>query len=105
MGVSLGNSAEVENDSAKLILDNECKRALTLLKPNENTEEAPICLLVTRASNLCEDLNDEENLLDGEFAIEQPAIGNSKRIRKKKKVIDKAPLRRSTRTKFKKSYS
>jgi hypothetical protein len=82
MGVSLGNSAEVENDSAKLILDNECKRALTLLKPNENTEEAPICLLVTRASNLCEDLNDEENLLDDELAIEKPAVVNCARIKR-----------------------
>jgi hypothetical protein len=105
MGVSLGNSTEVENVSAKVILDNECRRSLTLLKPNENSDEVGICLLVNRASSLCEDLNDEENLLDDEFSIEQPTVVNGAKIKKKKKAVDKAPLRRSTRTKFKKSYS
>jgi hypothetical protein len=50
-------------------------------------------------------LNDEENLLDDEFAIEQPTVVNGAKIKKNKKAVDKAPLRRSTRTKFKKSYS
>jgi hypothetical protein len=54
MGVSLGNSSDTENESAKLILDNEFRRSLTLLKPAENIENAPICLLVNRALNLCE---------------------------------------------------
>jgi hypothetical protein len=98
----LGNSTEVENVSAKVILDNECRRSLTLLKTNENSDEVRICLLVNRAASLCEDLNDEENLLDDEFAIEQPTVVNGAKIKKNKKAVDKAPLRRSTRTKFKK---
>jgi hypothetical protein len=35
MGVSMGTSPEEENESAKLILDNEFQRSLTLLKPKE----------------------------------------------------------------------
>jgi hypothetical protein len=57
-------------------------RSLTLLKPNENTEEVPICLLVNRASNLCENLNDEKSLLDDELAIEKPAVVNCARIKR-----------------------
>jgi hypothetical protein len=62
-------------------------RSLTLLKPNENTDEVPICLLVNRASHLCHDLNNEENLLDDEFAIEQPDVVHSARIFKKRPLI------------------
>jgi hypothetical protein len=50
-------------------------------------------------------LNDEENLLDDDLALEQPAEVKINRKKNKKKSFDKAPLRRSTRTKFKKPYS
>jgi hypothetical protein len=68
----------------------------------KNSEIVPNCLVVNRASNLCEDLNDEENMFDDDVAIDLPVEVKATR---KKKSLDKVPLRRSTRTKFKKLYS
>jgi hypothetical protein len=61
--------------------------------------------VVNRASNLCEDLNDEENMFDDDVAIDLPVEVKATRKKNKKKSLDKVPLRRSTRTKFKKLYS
>jgi hypothetical protein len=105
MGVSMGVSNKAEFESASLILDNEFQRSMTILKNNENHESAPSCLIVKKASNLCEDLIDEENMLDDDIAIDLPVEVKAIKKRNKKKSFDKAPLRRSTRTRFKKTFS
>jgi hypothetical protein len=63
----------------------------------------PSCLIVKKASNLCEDLIDEENMLDDDIAIDLPVEVKAIKKRNKKKSLDKEPLRRSTRTIFKKN--
>jgi hypothetical protein len=105
MGVSMGVSNKAEIESASLILNNEFQRSMTILKNNENHESMPSCLIVKKASNLCEDLIDEENMLDDDIAIDLPVEVKAIKKRNKKKSLDKAPLRRSTRTRFKKTFS
>jgi hypothetical protein len=105
MGVSMGVSNKAEIESASLILNNEFERSMTILKNNENHESMPSCLIVKKASNLCEDLIDEENMLDDDIAIDLPVEVKAIKKRNKKKSLDKAPLRRSTRTRFKKTFS
>jgi hypothetical protein len=79
LGVSLGNSKNEAIKSAKLILDNEFSRSLTMLHTHsENTssgENLQQCLIVNKASNLCEDLVDEEDLSD-EPIIDVPLPNN-----------------------------
>jgi hypothetical protein len=108
LGVSLGNSRDEEFAAAKIILDNELNRSLTMLRTSTENEyindDAPTCLIVNRASNLCEDLVDEEDMINDNL-IDNTEVHNTNRQRKKKKSYDKGNLRRSTRIRFKKSYS
>jgi hypothetical protein len=87
MGVSMGTSIQAENESAILILDNEFKRSLTILKTKDNTEIVPSCVVVNRASNLYEDLNDEENMLDDDLAIDLPVEVKATRKKKQEEVV------------------
>jgi hypothetical protein len=108
LGVSLGNSRDEELAAAKIILDNELNRSITMLRTSTENEhindDAPTCLIVNRASNLCEDLVDEEDMIHDNL-IDNTEMHNNNRQRKKKKSYDKANLRRSTRIRIKKSYS
>jgi hypothetical protein len=70
----LGNSHSECIKAAKLIKDYELQRSITMLKCTDqlgkNTEGASFCLAVSRASDLCDDLEGEEDLLrDGEVDI------------------------------------
>jgi hypothetical protein len=74
---------------------------------SENTssgENLQQCLIVNKASNLCEDLVDEEDLSD-EPIIDVPLPNNVYKRQRKKKSYDKTNLRRSNRVRFKKVYS
>jgi hypothetical protein len=106
VGVSLGASHAERMESAKLIKHNELHRTLTILKNNDNrtdlVADVSQCLVVTRASNLCEDLEDEESLLD-EDVIEEPLNKCKTKPGRKKKSYDKANVRRSKRIRIKKS--
>jgi hypothetical protein len=108
LGVSLGNSKNEAIKSAKLILDNEFSRSLTMLNTNmENTssiENMQHCLIVNKASNLCEDLVHEEDIID-ETILDAPIPNNAHKRQRKKKSYDKTNLRRSNRVRFKKVYS
>jgi flagellar biosynthesis regulator FlaF len=99
--VSLGSTRSEAIASAKIILDNELNRSITMLRTSEENEsrkeDAPQCLIVNMASSLCEDLADEEDLIE-ENVLDIPVVNN--RQRKKNKSYDKANLRRSTRIRF-----
>jgi hypothetical protein len=101
LGVSLGSTRSEAIASAKIILDNELNRSITMLRTSEENEsrkeDAPQCLIVNMASSLCEDLADEEDLIE-ENVLDIPVVNN--RQRKKNKSYDKANLRRSTRIRF-----
>jgi hypothetical protein len=73
---------------------------MTLLKTSEGSEINPSCLVVNKASKLCEYLIDEENMLDDDISIYLLVEVKAIKRRNKKKSTDKAPLRRSTRTRF-----
>jgi hypothetical protein len=106
--LTIGKTINKEFAAAKIILDNELNRSLTMLRTSTENEyindDAPTCLIVNRASNLCEDLVDEEDMINDNL-IDNTEVHNTNRQRKKKKSYDKGNLRRSTRIRFKKSYS
>jgi hypothetical protein len=68
LGVSLGVNLEERLHAARLIKDIEKQRMLTFLNTNSTSENEslPLCLAVSRASNICEDLDevDEPSLDD-----------------------------------------
>jgi flagellar biosynthesis regulator FlaF len=82
LGVSLGSTRSEAIASAKIILDNELNRSITMLRTSEENgsrkEDAPQCLIVNRASSLCEDLADEEDLIE-ENILDIPVVNNRQR--------------------------
>jgi hypothetical protein len=69
-----------------------------MLKCNDqlakNTEDASICLVVSRASGLCDDLEAEEDFLRDD-EVEIPRAITRERKPHKKKSYDKKNVRRS----------
>jgi hypothetical protein len=63
IGISLGDTLESRLKSARLVKDIEKQRTVTFLNSanlqEQNTGEAPICLVISRASNLCDDLYED----------------------------------------------
>jgi hypothetical protein len=108
LGVSLGNSRDEEIKSAKLILENELPRSVTMLQTSDDStltnENRPQCLIVRKASNLCEDLLDDDDLI-GEHILDIPVTNKVQKKQRKKRSYDKNNLRRSTRVRVKKQYS
>jgi hypothetical protein len=110
IGVSLGENYDTISSSIKSIKDREGERTLTMLQKTVeervHTDEGPSSLVVSRVSNLCEDLVEDEEEhtgLNDQLDISVP-VQMVKRIRKKK-VYDYSNVRRSTRKKIKKQYS
>jgi hypothetical protein len=106
MGVSLGRSVTEKISAAHIIKENEFQRTLTMLKKNDdeslldnNGEHIP-CLIVSRASELVGDLDDDEHLLDAGLLSVSPVANKTKR-NKKKKSYDKTKVRRSNRIRTK----
>ena len=100
LGVSLGNSDADKLASARLIKENEVQRTLTILNNDtvsEKRDDPVPCLVVTRASALSGDLDDDESLFDDDF---QPVL-KKKKHNKKKKSYDKTKVRRSNRIRTK----
>jgi hypothetical protein len=100
LGVSLGVSLSECTKSAKIIKDVEKQRSITLLKCNDSL--ALNCMMVSRASDLCDDLEAEEDFLSDE-SLEMPKANTREKKTRKKKSYDKENVRRSTRVKFKPS--
>jgi hypothetical protein len=91
LGVSLGSSHSDCLKSAKIIKDFEVQRSITMLKCNDHLpqqhDNATLCMTVSRASELCDDLEEEEDFL-GDEEIEMPkGIIREKKVRKKSPTI------------------
>jgi hypothetical protein len=108
LGVSLGGSSEEQFKSLKLLKDNELQRTLTMLDNKksiiETGEFAPHCLVVSRASNLSEDLDDEESFINEDVPVAL-VPKNKAKVKRKNKSYDKTNVRRSSRIIIKKSKS
>jgi hypothetical protein len=109
LGVSLGKSkVEIEKSIRGLKLVEE-ERILTMLQKNEchidKGDEGLETLVLSKVSNLCEDLCEEEDIpLDFDDHIEhlKPVV-KVKKIRQRK-VYDTTNIRKSTRKRIKKQY-
>jgi hypothetical protein len=100
LGISMGNSHTEQISAAHKIKDNELQRTLTILKKNEsvsdNCGDMMPCLIVSHASDLVVDLDDEDHLMDDNVMCTSP-VANKIRRNKKKKSYDKNKVRRSNR--------
>jgi hypothetical protein len=88
LGVSMGSSYMDRVRSTRLIKDNELQRTLSILKNNDcvsdkGGDNVP-CLIVTRASDLLEDLEDDENIMEDNFVHLSPIVNKIKRNKKEK---------------------
>jgi hypothetical protein len=92
--------------AASLSKETEVQRSLTILKKNDAVVDKGLFdssnMLVSRASNLCEDLIDDENFLPDE-QIEHLVQDKKAVVSRRKKSYDKANVRRSTRIKLKRN--
>jgi hypothetical protein len=90
LGVSLGNSQSACIQSAKLIKEFEIQRTLTLLKcrdPVANSQENDsLCLAVSRASALCDDLDGDDDFLGDDVVDAPPIIKKDRKTRKKNRL-------------------
>jgi hypothetical protein len=96
----MGSSPTEKINAARIIKDNEFQRTLTILKKNESMldksgEQLP-CLIVSCASELFGDLDDDDFPLDADLLCASP-VTNKTRRNKKKKSYDKTKVRRSNR--------
>jgi hypothetical protein len=108
LGVSMGSSKKSGISAAKLIKENELQRALTILNKSDTVVDKEFVdssnLLVSKASNLCEDLVDEENsMIDDQ--VEHLIHDTKKNQSRRKKSYDRSKVRRSTRIKLKRNVS
>jgi hypothetical protein len=87
LGVSLGVSLSECIKSAKLIKNFEKQRSITLLKGNDTQSQK--CLLVSRASDLCDDLEAEEEFWSDENIEIPKVITRERKTRKKSLMIKK----------------
>ena len=105
LGVNIGYSVDKKRASTNMLNDNEVTRSLTILQKNiaddNNQDFGPHNLLVSHASNLCEDLINEEQEV---FVDESDLVGKSTKVgrTRKKKSYDKNNVRRSARLGLKK---
>jgi hypothetical protein len=100
LGVSLGKSHSECIKAARVIKDVELQRSLTMLKgsdqlvdKNENTS----CLVVSQASDLCDDLEGDDDFMGDDDDVGLPPVINKDRKTRKKKSYDKKNVRRSNR--------
>jgi hypothetical protein len=99
LGVSLGTSHPEFITSARLIKDVELERPLTMFRNSDNlVHDTASCLAVTRASDLCDDLDGDDHLDD---EINVPLVIPNVRKGHKTKSYDNKTVRRSNRVRFK----
>jgi hypothetical protein len=110
LGVSLGETDLEVAKSIKGIKMLEEKRILTILQKNMdenlNKEDGLSTLVMSKVSNLCEDLINDEGIpldLDDQLEHLKPVV-KEKRTRKKK-TYDTNNIRKSTRRIIKKKFS
>jgi hypothetical protein len=77
-----------------------------MLKCNDQSEKNQandtLCLAVSRASDLCNDLEDEENLVS-DVDVQIPQVVSREKKQRKRKSYDKKNVRRSNRVRVKPS--
>jgi hypothetical protein len=105
LGISMGSNSKSERAAAQLIKETEKQRVLTFLKNDKTLEEEatlPPCIVVSRASDLCEDLDDfsDENLDEHIDLLISHSVAKQTR---KKKSYDKTNVRRSDRLRIKRN--
>jgi hypothetical protein len=107
LGVSLGSSIQVAKNSIQCLKDKESERLLTILqKKSTSMDEGPSSLVVTRVSNLCEDLiDDEDNTLGSEEVLDSHITEVKEQKKRQRKIYDMTKVRRSTRKRTKKHFS
>jgi hypothetical protein len=110
LGISLGKSQDEICKSIKGIKMVEEERILTILKKNEteieNREEGLETLVLTKVSNLCEDLVEDDDIplgLDDQLDHLKPVIKVKKN--RQRKVYDTSNIRKSSRKRIKKQFS
>jgi hypothetical protein len=106
IGVSMGVNLDDRLHAARLIKDIEKQRMITFLDTSnssakEGLDTVPTCLAVSRASNLCEDL-DEEDQYFGEDHSQILIPRKENKCQRKKRSYDKTKVRRSDRLRLKK---
>jgi hypothetical protein len=107
IGVSMGVNLDDRLHAARLIKDIEKQRMITFLDTSnssakEGLDTVPTCLAVSRASNLCEDL-DEEDQYFGEDHSQILIPRKENKCQRKKRSYDKTKVRRSDRLRLKKT--
>jgi hypothetical protein len=68
----------------------------------KNQANDTLCLAVSRASDLCNDLEDEENLVS-DVDVQIPQVVSREKKQRKRKSYDKKNVRRSNRVRVKPS--
>jgi hypothetical protein len=100
LGVSLGSSTEQVSKSVSTIKNLELQRNVVFLKNNlgQDVDEEQHSLVLSRATNLCEDLDDEEDEFLGDTLGPLSKNLAIPRARNKKKELEvRVPVRRSAR--------
>jgi hypothetical protein len=110
LGVSLGKNEMEVLRSIRGIKTVEEKRILTFLHKNvdENVgmNEGPSTLVISKVSNLCEDLVDDESFpLELDDQLEHLKQDIKRKKTRQRKTYDSSNIRRSTRRRIKKQFS
>jgi hypothetical protein len=105
IGVSMGKNLDDSLKAARLIKDIETNRMLTFLNAsnnsvNEDSMMVPTCLAVSRASMLCDDLDEEDQFL-GDHTSQILIPNRENKQQRKKRSYDKTKIQRSERIKLK----
>jgi hypothetical protein len=96
LGISLGKSNGQINSSILVIRKIERERSLIFLQKNLHKEDSEVSLVMRRSTNLCEDLDDDEDTIDGHADLQVPSKQIVKRGRKTN-ASSQRPTRRSAR--------
>jgi hypothetical protein len=109
LGISLGKSAGEIDKSVKGLKMVEEERILTILEKNnidnENMKEGLETLVLSKVSNLCEDLDDEDDTaleLNDHLEHLKPVVKVKKS--RQRKIYDTNNIRKSTRKRIKKQW-
>jgi hypothetical protein len=106
IGVSLGPDEGSKVTSVRMIKETEINRTLTMLKKVESVvdqELDPHNMLVSRVSDLCEDLVENEDTIDTVHVAMDSNVSKQKKTRTRKNYSG-TTVRRSTRVKTKKTF-
>jgi hypothetical protein len=110
MGISLGKSFDEVASSINGIKNHEGERTLLILQKNAdenmNANDDPASLIVSKASDFCDDLlDDEEAHAEMGDHLDHSILNTKGKTQQRKKTCDLSNIRKSTRIKIRKQYS